>query len=157
MGLLQKAAKDFAKGLPDKEDIHTLPKNIRGNWSLARQIHFADRAGKHEDLRLCRGKNAYSFAMRGGLPKRGEKKLAVAQPLHRASYATWSGVIESGYGKGTVKALPSVPIKVVESTDKKFKFEIPKKKTSEQYALIHMNGNNWLLLNHTKKGTTHAE
>jgi hypothetical protein len=141
---------DYAPGIPKKEKLSVLPKTTKGDWELSVQEHVADRAKRHLDLRFVRGKKAYSFAMKGELPKPGEKVLLVAQPVHRASYAKFSGVIPSGYGKGTVSHLGTAKIDVLESTPNKFKFVIPRSRIAEEYALINLDGGkHWLMVNHS--------
>ena len=68
------------------------------------QEHHAERAGLHYDVRLERGNVLKSWAFRYPPPlKRGVKRLGIPQPDHELSYIDFEGVIEEGYGKGTVK------------------------------------------------------
>lgn len=85
--------KGFFKGMSSRKQ--TIPFTI--------QEHHAERAGKHYDLRLIKGNKAYSWALRYLPQQSGEKRLAVAQPVHTKNYATtFEGNIPEGYGKGDV-------------------------------------------------------
>lgn len=64
--------------------------------------HHAERAGSHHDLYLEDGTNFLAYAIPKGIPTtRGVKHLAIKVADHSPAGASFEGVIESGYGKGT--------------------------------------------------------
>ena len=92
-----------AVGIPNREDYGdptTLPLNQLMPYIA--QLHMAERAGRHTDIRF--GADAlHSWAARKGVPAPGQKHLAVEQPLHAGQYADFQGTIPKGeYGAGTV-------------------------------------------------------
>lgn len=72
---------------------------------FTRQTHYADKAGKHYDVRLVAGDKAYSFATKKELPEVGQSIILWEQPIHTADYALQpSGTIEKNqYGAGSFK------------------------------------------------------
>lgn len=70
------------------------------------QEHNAEKAGLHWDFRIEINGVLKSWAIpKHRLPKDGERLLAVPTEDHPMSYLEWSGTIEEGYGKGTVKLI----------------------------------------------------
>jgi len=140
------AAADFAKGLPSKGVARKIPQTSGGEWNMNIQLHEAQRAGKHWDMRFEDPKRpvAYSWAVpKAQMPAEiGDKVLAVRQPDHRASYMGWSGDLETGYGAGTVKSEFHEPVPIKETNAGKIKFE----QDGKSYTL-HRTGSkkNWLL------------
>jgi len=113
---------EFAPGIPSARKKQPVPR-VAGTkpqvWQMAVQLHEAERAGKHIDLRLVDPSGrAHSWALpKGTLPKPGEKVLAVQQPTHTGEYASRQGEFEipEGYGKGTVRSGGLTPVEVVKS------------------------------------------
>lgn len=72
---------------------------------FTRQIHDADRAGKHFDVRLVDGDKAYSWATKKELPEEGKSIILWQQPTHDATYSLSDNIeIPKGqYGAGTTK------------------------------------------------------
>lgn len=72
---------------------------------FTRQIHDADRAGRHFDVRLVDGDIAYSWATKKELPEPGKSIILWSQPNHDAKYALSDNIeIPKGqYGSGTTK------------------------------------------------------
>ncbi len=72
---------------------------------FTRQTHYADKAGKHYDVRLVAGDKAYSFATKKELPEVGQSIILWEQPVHTADYALQEkGEIEKNqYGAGSFK------------------------------------------------------
>lgn len=141
----------FAPGIPEKGRKSALPEfqNEPQIWDYSLQFHEADKAGPHYDLRLSDGAIAHSFAIRNGLPKTGQKHLAVRTEDHDPSYMNFSGVIEDGYGKGKVRVVESGKADVLKSTQDKISFNLYKGSQTEQYHLIRTSGDNWLIINNT--------
>lgn len=77
------------------------------------QIHNAEKAGRHFDLRVQLKGKAVSWAipMKGirsdivRFPQPGEKWMAIRQPDHTVPYMKFEGEIPEGLGKGTVTLL----------------------------------------------------
>jgi len=149
--LLKIAAKDYAPGLPEKGRYSRIPKVEGSTWQMSVQKHVADVAGTHRDLRLSDPRTgiAHSWAIPKDLPAAGEKVLAVRQPAHRASYANWSGKIQSGYGKGDVSLQEHKKVDVLSSGPNKITFVVPEGRVAREMTLIRTGGRNWLLLNHS--------
>ena len=145
-----------AKGIPDRTKFLQMPTTKNTEWTGNIQSHQANKAGKHFDLRLNDPKtsHAYSWAVRN-FPGPGEKTLAVEQPTHSKSYMGWSGIIESGYGAGTVDSLFHDKVEVLESSPDRITFNVygPGQKVS-RYMLMRMDGKEWLLYNYTATDTT---
>lgn len=72
---------------------------------FTRQIHDADRAGRHYDIRLVDGSVAKSWATKKELPEPGKSILLFQQPDHTANYALSEEIeIPKGqYGAGKTK------------------------------------------------------
>lgn len=143
---------DFARGLPYKEsfgDLSVLPKGII-DWVI--QKHIADKAKAHYDIRFgTPSTGLYSWAARKGLPKPGEKHLAVRQPLHTHAYGKFEGTIPAGYGKGTVEIAEAGKIKIFSADKEKITFAVIHKKQPQYFSLIKSkdDSKNWLLINTT--------
>lgn len=69
---------------------------------FTRQLHEAEKAGRHYDIRFVKGDKAYSFATKKDLPGPGKSIVLFEQPVHTASYALSKEVrIPKGeYGAG---------------------------------------------------------
>jgi len=145
-----------ALGIPDRSKFFHMPVTRDILWTGNIQSHKAERAGKHFDLRLNDPKtsHAYSWAVRN-LPAPGEKTLAIEQPTHTKNYMGWSGVIDSGYGKGTVNSVFHDKVEVLESSPDRITFNVygPGQKVS-RYMLMRMDGKDWLLYNYTATTST---
>ena len=112
------------------------------------QKHKADVAGLHFDLRLENDQNAMSsWAIpKARLPKGKERLLAQKTEDHPISYNTFSGEIEEGYGKGTVKIHDSGHYEEIERTATTIKFRLKGSKEHGTYVLVNTDGKKWLLL-----------
>ena len=78
---------EFAPGIPSSKQIHSIPRVHHEKpevWHISTQIHDADVAGRHLDLRLVDPNGlAHSWAVPAAkLPGPGEKVLAIQQPTH---------------------------------------------------------------------------
>ncbi len=161
----RRLGKEFAPGIPKTRKTHSIPQKENTNWTLSVQEHNALKAGKHWDLRLIDPDtgHAHSWAVpKAKFPESGKGPLlAVHTPTHSAHYALNFGAlgkqrIGKGYGKGDVEIRHKGPIKVLNSNDKKVKFERTGEQGKEQYLLFKTKGNNWLIRNTTpqeKKGS----
>lgn len=110
------------------------------------QEHLADKAGKHYDFRIKVGGLAHSWAIPKGLPKAGEKRLAVLQPPHKVSYMGYEGLIPSGYGAGTVKIAEAGKMEISEWGEQKKIFSILDGKNAGMYAMVKGQGENWYVI-----------
>src|SRR5688572_2275795 len=67
-------------------------------------VHKHDATHLHYDLRLEIHGALVSWAVPKGIPKKiNEKHLAIKQPDHPLSYIDFEGIIQKGYGAGTVE------------------------------------------------------
>lgn len=106
------------------------------------QEHNAKRAGLHWDLRFENNGVLESWVLpRASLPEGDTKFLAIKVNDHDWDYRNFEGVIESGYGAGTVKLIHAGEVEVLEYRDTKVKF----KYTDKTYNLHTMRGNKWLI------------
>lgn len=101
--------------------------------------HDSEKAGLHWDFRLQSQKNKsilLSWVLRKPPPtKIGTKIRAIPVNDHSLSYATFSGTISQGYGKGTVKIWDTGNISW-ESTENQLIFLLYGKKLTGRYVLI---------------------
>jgi hypothetical protein len=140
-----------AKGIPSRKeygDVEKIP--LRRLLSYVDQLHKAERAGTHHDIRFG-DRELYSWAGKRGLPAPGEKHTLFQQPLHTPEYADFEGDIVSGYGKGAVKTHDRGSAFVTEATPDKIKFVLAHRKNPEYYTMIKLQGERrpWLIINHT--------
>jgi DNA ligase D-like protein (predicted 3'-phosphoesterase) len=98
--------------------------------------HHASRL--HWDLRLEHNGVLKSWAVPKQPPlKKGIKRLALAVPDHKKSYATYEGTIPKGqYGAGEVKIWDSGTFETVEKTATKWHVTFSGKKLVGDYTLI---------------------
>jgi len=84
------------------------------------QRHNARRAGLHDDLRLeLEPGKFYSWAVPKLVPtKPGKRVLAIETEIHDASWYNFEGVIDSGYGAGTMKIIDKGPMEIIKHTNK---------------------------------------
>lgn len=140
-----------AKGIPSRKkygDVEKIP--LRKLLTYVDQLHKAERAGLHHDIRFG-DRELYSWAGKKGLPQPGGKHTLFQQPLHTPEYAEFEGKIPSGYGKGTVKTHDRGSAFVTEATPNKIKFVLAHRKNPEYYTMIKLEGERrpWLIINHT--------
>jgi len=128
------------------EDYQDLPTSDHFPTQLAIQEHYADRAGKHHDVRILQGDKAVSFAVPKGLPAAGEKRLAIRQPDHTPDYMTWQGEIPKGqYGAGRVSLHDKQEVVTKTAPDRVY-LNIPKGPNKGNYVFIKTDGqHNWLI------------
>lgn len=115
------------------------------------QEHFADRAGRHFDIRIILNGKAYSFATKKDFPKRPGSIIGVfLQPVHTEEYSHWEGEIPKGkYGSGQVKLWDSgkAIIKASDQTPKAFKIDFFGEKLTGSYAFIPGKGEkSWMMI-----------
>lgn len=108
--------------------------------------HKAKRAGLHYDLRLEMEGVLKSWAFRKEPPTvRGVRRLGVLQPDHELSYGSFEGVIEEGYGAGTVKIWDRgvfTPLEV--QPEKKLVFQLEGERLRGKFVMLNI-GKGWLL------------
>jgi len=146
--LLKTAMEEFAPGIPKSREIEAIPEIEAAKWRLAIQMHDAERAGKHWDLRLVdpNKRKAHSWAV----PKakwpgsKNRLRLAIQQPTHSASYAlNFEGNIPKGtYGAGDVKLVKNTST-TVNVEDGVVRFSVPR---VGKMVLRKTDGDNWLLM-----------
>jgi DNA ligase D-like protein (predicted 3'-phosphoesterase) len=102
----------------------------------------------HYDLRLELDGALKSWAVPKEPPLvEGVKRLAIQDDDHALSYANFEGVIEEGYGKGTVVIWDSGTYEMESVHDKKMVFILHGKKMKGKYVLLKFEKakNGWLL------------
>lgn len=135
---------EFAPGIPKSREVRPIPSVHPRRpevWGVATQVHQAERAGLHTDLRLIDPQgHAHSWALpkTRELPKPGEKVLTVQQPTHTQEYASRKGtfVIPAGYGKGTVTGSGVQPAEVVRAQPGHVRFNLYSGKGPQEFSLI---------------------
>ncbi len=107
---------------------------------LTRQLHEADRAGRHYDIRLVLGDKAYSWATKKDMPAEGEAIGIFEQPVHTTEYALRKRIVipKGNYGSGTT-TLDFVRKAVASNSDaSKDKFVLTVPGTGERYLFLKM-------------------
>ena len=140
------SAEEFAPGIPADRKTHDLP-TTKAKWRLAVQLHKANKAGPHWDLRLVDPESGHAHSW--AVPKREwptakkRLRLAIMQPTHTADYSTWQGTIPEGtYGAGDVELLRDEETDVDVSPDV-VRFNVP----GVGPMVMHRGeGNQWKLL-----------
>ncbi|HLD49319.1 MAG TPA: DNA polymerase ligase N-terminal domain-containing protein [archaeon] len=105
----------------------------------------------HWDMRLEMNGVLKSWAVPKQPPlKKGIKRLAIQVDDHVLSYADFEGVIEEGYGKGTVKIWDKGKYKLIDKKPHKLVFSLAGKKMKGEYVLLKFKTkdkkkNNWLM------------
>ena len=134
-------------GLPDLRNYGDLSLlKPQQKYTLLRQLHNAQRAGRHTDVRIGAPQlGLFSWAAPKDLPKENQKRLFIRQPLHTYDYKNFQGQITSKYGRGTVKKLQESPIVVLENTGDKIKFTRADKRNAPVYTMIKTRNNNWIV------------
>lgn len=147
---------DFAPGIPTKKDIHPLPEiSSPTPWNMSIQLHKTKKGKynrEHFDLRLNPPGSwkAYSWAIpNASLPGPGQRTLAVETFTHRADYMPFTGTIGSGYGKGEVINKLLDKVEVLRANPDKIVFNLYNEKSPQEYALIRVNNDAWVLINRT--------
>jgi len=137
-----------------KRDFAVSPEPMGGEWkeeegrTFVVQEHHARRL--HYDLRLEREGVLKSWAVPKGLPKAGEKRLAVETEDHPLEYGRFEGTIPKGqYGAGTVTIWDKglYGLKVWEKD--KIEFTLNREKLRGRYVLARFKKageKEWLLL-----------
>lgn len=148
---LEKLGTDDAPGLPSRkrfDPVENIPRDKLLRYVL--QKHLADRAGKHYDLRFG-DKSLYSWAVPKGLPKPGERGLAIRQPQHSPDYADFQGTIPEGYGKGKVSTEDKGSVVVSKAEPGRINFTVAHRKHPENFSLVKTGDSDghWLLVNTT--------
>ena len=134
--------KDFAIGLPDKEDVKKINPNLKGRTRIVFQHHKS--SVDHYDMRIPDGDMLHSFVSRS-LPGEKDKFLLVQQPTHRASYIDFEGTIPSGYGAGTVKKAYEEEADIIHADNNNIRMVLPE----GEFSAIRLKGTkHWLMLKH---------
>jgi len=100
------------------------------------QEHHAEKAGLHYDLRLQVNDVLFSWVIKKDpIIDIGTTRLAIRQPDHALSWATFKGRIKEGYGKGLVKIYDKGHYMPLKLSKGKMLFEIHGKKLKGIYSL----------------------
>jgi DNA ligase D-like protein (predicted 3'-phosphoesterase) len=116
-------------------------------------IHKHAASHLHYDFRLELDGALKSWAVPKEPPREsGIKRLAVQVEDHPLSYADFHGIIEEGYGKGTVKIWDSGKFELLDRKPEKIVFKLKGRKMKGEYVLVRFKTNkeknankNWLL------------
>jgi len=145
---------DFAPGLPSKRRYGRLSDLRPGIVKMVLQEHLARRAGRHFDLRMGTPETGlFSWAVPKGMPKPGQRRLAIRQPLHSPEYAGFEGEIPGGYGAGEVTKADSGEILITNASKNRISFVLGDRRSQERFSLIKTKGKDWLLVNTTPTQT----
>lgn len=134
-------------GLPDRRNMGDLS-HLREDSiaTLVRQLHRAERAREHTDLRIGDPGGLLSWAVPKHMPETVEdKRLAIRQPVHTWSYKDFQGRLGYGYGKGTVEKLEESPVVILKNTGDHIMFTRGDSKSAPVYSLRRTHDDNWLL------------
>ena len=114
---------------------------------LTIQEHDAERAGLHYDIRIGDEKmGLLSWVIPKARLPDTEMLLAIKVETHAWNCRNFEGVIESGYGKGTMKLIYSGETEVFKLEDKKVSFAYD----GERYSIFAGQYNKWFIC---RKGT----
>ena len=134
-------------GLPDRRNYGVLS-NLKPQqkYTLLRQLHNADRAGRHIDFRIGSPQlGLFSWAAPKDLPTDpSQRRLLITQPLHTYAYKDFQGQIYSPYGKGTVQKLEQSPIIILQNKDNKLQFTRADRRNAPVYTMIRTGNGNWI-------------
>jgi hypothetical protein len=137
---------EFAPGIPASRKTLKIPSvKTPAQWDLAVQLHEAEKAGKHWDLRLVDPKgHAHSFAIpKSRFPDAHDKMLlALQQATHTKDYAlNFEGTIPKGvYGAGKVTMPIKEKVTILKSNDNGIKFERP---NGDAFSMFRTSGDKW--------------
>ncbi len=100
-------------------------------------VHKHDASHLHYDFRLEIEGVAKSWAVPKPPPeKEGEKRLAIQVEDHEVEYMSFEGIIEEGYGKGTVEIWDSGTYELESKKEDKIVFKLKGKRLKGRYALL---------------------
>jgi DNA ligase D-like protein (predicted 3'-phosphoesterase) len=100
----------------------------------------------HYDLRLEKDGVLKSWAVPKGIPEGSERRLAVEVEDHPLNYALFEGTIPKGeYGAGAVKIWDSGTYEEIFWKENEIEIKIDGKRIKGIYALIKIDGKNWLI------------
>lgn len=112
-------------------------------------VHRHDASRLHYDFRLEMDGVLKSWAVPKGVPEEpGARRLAVAVEDHALDYIDFEGVIEEGYGAGTVEIWDSGTYALESRGPHKLVFQLDGEKFTGPYVLVQMKGKgekNWLI------------
>lgn len=127
----------------------------KNKYRFVIQLHKAEKAGDHFDLRLENDKGSMTSWVipKNHLPKNKEKLLAIKTENHPISYMDFKGIIPEGYGKGKVSIHDSGVYEEIEKESSKIVFKLNGKKEKGTYVLFKTNKNYWLLMKSVKEAS----
>jgi DNA ligase D-like protein (predicted 3'-phosphoesterase) len=138
--------RDFSKTLePAGEQVTEGRNRFVVHKHQARHLHY--------DFRLEMEGVLKSWAVPKGVPlESGIRRLAVRVEDHPIEYIDFAGKIPEGeYGAGTVEIWDKGEFRLDRRDSEKFEFSLEGEKLSGDYALIHTDGKNWLLIKRKNK------
>jgi hypothetical protein len=115
------------------------------------QEHQAQRSGLHHDVRLGnKNRKLFSWAVRKGLPKPGEKHLGKQTFLHDEGYGAFSGELKSKYGRGIVKSKIKGKALITNVDNNGITFVTTIEDRPQKFRIQKVkNDRNWLIINVT--------
>jgi len=145
-------SKESLKEYKEKRDFNITPEPENGaikqtkNPIFVVQKHDAHKAHLHYDLRLENNGVLESWAVRKGMPEKGNKHLAISVESHPLSYSNFEGTLPEGYGAGKVIIDAKSEYKTIEKDNKKWKFEVLTGKYKGKWTLVNIGDEKWLLM-----------
>ncbi len=110
------------------------------------QEHKADKAGLHYDFRLEEEGHLSSWAVPKGVPTTsGVKRLAIKVADHPFEYKEFEGVIEEGYGKGSVSTWDEGDYLPISEKSGMRLLKLEGSKLKGYYNLLHLDGAKWII------------
>jgi len=111
-------------------------------------VHKHQARHLHYDFRLEMEGVLKSWAVPKGVPvEPGVRRLAIQVEDHPVDYIDFAGEIPEGeYGAGTVEIWDKGNFRLDRKAPARLEFALMGEKLSGDYALIHTDGNNWLII-----------
>lgn len=143
-----------ATGIPDRTNFGDLSKLPPGLVDFVIQLHAAQRAGEHRDVRLGTPQTGlYSWATKHELPEPGARRALYQQPVHQHGYKDFQGTL-TGYGAGTVRTQRKGKVLVTKAAPGLVEFTTADQRYPERFRLFKpaaWKDKDWLLVNVTPR------
>ncbi len=108
------------------------------------QTHNANRAGLHHDLRLEVNGILVSWCIPNFISPK-VRRLMIQTPNHSLTWLKFEGVIEDGYGKGTVSIFDAGKYSVISQNKNIFKIKFKGKKLKGIWNITYISDNKYLI------------